>query len=302
MAASDARPVPMKGQAYRVTFPIFDADGDLVTGAAGLDSEVSIDGGTFADCTNEATEIATGSGMYYLDLTAAEMAGDTIALIIKTSSSGAKTTPIVLYPDDGTKIRANGVYAGTAQGGGAEYVDGPSTMPSADDRVNDYFVFVLTGPGAGQFRKVLDYTGTSRRMAVRAWDSGQTPDNTSRIVVLGGDSVTISGVVDSNLKQVDDDAGLGAAFKNGVSQAELSGTVTDANESPTTSVIRVILSEALGNVGNINGRPLYWRTGNLKFHRATIISVTDPAEGGEMEITVTTMPEAPADGDVFDVL
>lgn len=100
MAASDATPFPIKNQAYRVTFPILDADGDLVTGAAGLDSEVSKDGGTFADVTAEATEIATDSGMYYLELTAAEMNADTVALIVKTTTTGAKTTPIVLYPMD----------------------------------------------------------------------------------------------------------------------------------------------------------------------------------------------------------
>lgn len=101
MASTDAKPLPIKNAAYRITFPIFDADGDLVTGATALDSEVSLDGGTFADCTNEATEIATASGMYYLDLTAAEMNADTVVIIIKTTSSGAKTTPIVLYPATG---------------------------------------------------------------------------------------------------------------------------------------------------------------------------------------------------------
>jgi len=98
MASTDARPIPQKNAAYRVTFPIFDADGDLVTGAADLDSEVSKDGGTFADCTNEATEIATNSGMYYLDLIDSEMNADTVAIIVKTSTSGAKTTPVVVYP------------------------------------------------------------------------------------------------------------------------------------------------------------------------------------------------------------
>ena len=97
MAAGDAKAIPQKNVALRITFPIFDADGDLVTGATGLDSEVSKDGGTFADCTNEATEIATASGMYYLDLTSTEMNADTVAIIVKTSTSGAKTTPIVLY-------------------------------------------------------------------------------------------------------------------------------------------------------------------------------------------------------------
>ena len=107
MASGDAKPFPLKNVAYRVTFPILDADGDLVAGAAGLDSEVSKDGGTFADCTNEATQIATSSGIYYLDLTATEMNADTVAIIIKTSTSGAKTTPIVMYPVENTDIPVN---------------------------------------------------------------------------------------------------------------------------------------------------------------------------------------------------
>lgn len=107
MAASDARPIPRKNTAYRVTFPILDADGDLVTGATALDSEVSIDGGTFADCTNEATEIATSSGVYYLDLTSSEMNGDTVAVIVKTSTSGAKTTVLVFYPEEAGDVRVD---------------------------------------------------------------------------------------------------------------------------------------------------------------------------------------------------
>ena len=122
MASTDARPFPLKNTAYRVTFPILDADGDLVAGAASLDSEVSQDGGTFADCTNEATEIATSSGVYYLDLTSTEMNADTVAIIVKTSTSGAKTTVIVLYPVEGgdidvdvTYINGSAVSTSTAQ-------------------------------------------------------------------------------------------------------------------------------------------------------------------------------------------
>lgn len=115
MAATDAKPVPTKNVAFRVTFPILDADGDLVTGATTPDSEVSIDGGGFTDCTNEATEIATSSGMYYLDLTAAEMNGDTIAIIVKTATAGAKTTPIVLYPEETGDINVDvSAFGGTA--------------------------------------------------------------------------------------------------------------------------------------------------------------------------------------------
>lgn len=116
MAASDALPIPRKNVAYRVTFPILDADGDLVTGATGLDSEVSKDAGTFTDCTNEATEIATSSGVYYLDLTSTEMNADTVAVIVKTSSSGAKTTTLVIYPEEAGDTRADVVWFGGAAG------------------------------------------------------------------------------------------------------------------------------------------------------------------------------------------
>lgn len=106
MASTDALPIARKNTAFRVYIPIWDADGDLVTGAAGLDSEVSKDGGSFADCTNEATEIGT-SGIYYLDLTATEMNADAVVVIVKTSTSGAKTTPIILYPAEDAELRAN---------------------------------------------------------------------------------------------------------------------------------------------------------------------------------------------------
>lgn len=114
MASTDARLIPFKNAAWRVTFPIFDADGDLVSGATGLDSEISKNGGAFADCTNEATEIGS-SGIYYLDLTSAEMNADTVAIQVKTSTVGAKTTNIIAYPQEGDDIRVSVTqWTGTA--------------------------------------------------------------------------------------------------------------------------------------------------------------------------------------------
>lgn len=114
MASTDARLIPYKNAAWRVTFPILDADGDPVSGATGLDSEVSKDGASFADCTNEATEIGS-SGVYYLDLTNSEMDADTVAIRVQTSSSGAKTTTIVAYPQEADDIRASVTHwAGSA--------------------------------------------------------------------------------------------------------------------------------------------------------------------------------------------
>lgn len=87
---------PAKGESFLLVFPIFDADGDLVSSAADLDSEISKDAGAFTDCENEAIEIGS-SGMYHLTLTADEMDADVVAVIVKTTTTDAKTTPIVLY-------------------------------------------------------------------------------------------------------------------------------------------------------------------------------------------------------------
>lgn len=95
MASTDAKLFPQKNVAFRVTFPLLDADGDLVSSPISLDSEVSKDGGAFADCTNEATEIGS-SGIFFLDLTSTEMNADTVAVIVKSAS--AKTTLLVFYP------------------------------------------------------------------------------------------------------------------------------------------------------------------------------------------------------------
>jgi hypothetical protein len=107
MASTDSRPVPIKNTAFRAVFPILDNTGALVTGAAGLDSEVSKDQGTFTDCTNEATEIATSSGIYYLDLTSTEMNADCVAVIVKTSTTDAKTTVLVFYPQESGDIKVD---------------------------------------------------------------------------------------------------------------------------------------------------------------------------------------------------
>lgn len=134
MAASDARPFPLRNTAYRVYFPILDADGDPVSGAANLDSEISKDAAAFADCTNEAVEIGA-SGMYYLDLTSTEIGtASAVVLTIKTTTSGAKTTTIVLYPVD-PSVAQLGVNA--VQAGGTTWGSGAITAGSIADNAID---------------------------------------------------------------------------------------------------------------------------------------------------------------------
>ncbi len=100
MAAADAMPIPKKNTAFRYYFTIRKKDSTIVTGWSGPDSERSLDGGTFADCTNEATEIATSSGIGFLDLTATEM--NTSCTVIKVSVTNTNAVEHIgfLYPQE----------------------------------------------------------------------------------------------------------------------------------------------------------------------------------------------------------
>jgi hypothetical protein len=178
MAAGDASAFGRKNVAYRVTFPIFDADGDLVTGATGLDSEVSKDGGTFADCTNEATEIAASSGMYFLDLTATEMNADTVAVIVKTSSSGAKTTALVIYPLKDGDLTANVTQIAGQTASAAGAVTFPGTIASTTNITGGTITTVTTVTNGVTVTTNNDKTGyslstappTAAAIADAVWD------------------------------------------------------------------------------------------------------------------------------------
>jgi hypothetical protein len=102
MATTDATPVPIKGVAYRVYFPIFDSTGEMKSAAGSIAAKISKDAVTAVATTNTPTEIATATGAYYLDLTATEMTADCVFLKI-TSTSG-KSVPIVLYPNQAGDI------------------------------------------------------------------------------------------------------------------------------------------------------------------------------------------------------
>ncbi len=107
MAATDARPVPRKNTAYRFYFAIRKpSDATLITTWAGQDSEVSLDGAGYNDCTAEATEIGT-TGTGYIDLTAAEMNADAVMLKVTVTNTGAVPLVFTLYPEEAGDYRVD---------------------------------------------------------------------------------------------------------------------------------------------------------------------------------------------------
>jgi len=106
MTLTDSRPIPIKNTAYRLYFDIRKADGTLITTWAGMDTNLSLDGGNFAPATAEATEIQT-SGCGYIDLTAAEMNADSV--IVKTTVTNVDAVPrfTALAPQEAGDIKVD---------------------------------------------------------------------------------------------------------------------------------------------------------------------------------------------------
>ena len=102
--------VRIKNVATIIFVPLVDADGDAITSAGSLNSQIDTwsDGAApngFVACGNEATEIGS-TGVYYLSLSQAEMNNDYIYIMIE--STGAKTQHILIRTMSYADFKATG--------------------------------------------------------------------------------------------------------------------------------------------------------------------------------------------------
>lgn len=239
---NNALPFPVYGVPYAVTFPLLDADGDLVTGATGLDTEVSKNGDTFADCTNEAVEIATSSGVYYLLLTGTEMTADIVSVIVKHSTSGGKTTVLTLYPRKMVPLRS-----GTAQGGAAGSITLDASASAVDDFYNGCLV-VGTLDGVTEARMIRDYAGATKVASVTP-DWVITPDGDDLFTVYVPEGRQINEFNSAGLSTLDA-AGVRAAV--GLASANLDTQLTAIDDAVDTEVaaILVLLDTEIADIRN----------------------------------------------------
>ena len=188
MGAANSPSKPYKGLEFEFIFPIFDTNGALVTGAASFVEEVSIDGAAFAACSNAASEISGAEGMYKLTLTAAEMNGAVIAVVVKSDQA---TTPIVFYTSTDVLER------GTAQAGGGnnEIIlrSGPRLI-TGDGFFDNMWVAIIDGTGEGQKRLITStaYNSGTTTTCTLERDWGTNPDATSVYEIYMDDIDTIS--------------------------------------------------------------------------------------------------------------
>jgi hypothetical protein len=214
---NNALPYPVYGAPWAVTFPILDADGDPVTGATTPDAEVSKNGDTFADCTNESTEIATSSGVYYLLLTAAEMTADIVTVIAKCATAGAKTTVLTFYPRKLVSLRA-----ATAAGGAAGSITLDASASAVDDFYNGCLVVGVLD-STTEARIITDYTGSSKVAAVTPnWNTTPDSDDTFTIYLPEGRQINQANVTHiTETAQTARDIGASVLLSNGTGTGQV---------------------------------------------------------------------------------
>lgn len=186
---NNALPYPIYGCPFTIVFPFLDADGDLVSGASTPDAEISKNGDTAADCTNESTEIATSTGVYYLILTGTELTCDIAAIMAKSATSGMKTTVATLYPRKLVTLRS-----GTSASGGS--ATSTIVLDAGASSVDDYYngmVCVATIDGNIEARVISDYVGSTQTASVVP-DWNVAPDNNDTFVIKIPEGVFMAGL------------------------------------------------------------------------------------------------------------
>ena len=181
-ASGDAHPWPIYNARFRLIVPLLDADGDPISPSS-PDTELSQDNGTFADATNEATELATSSGVVYVDLIATEL--DTKSTVVKVASTGAKTSIAVLNP-----LRLPIVETGTAQAGAGSTI----TLASGASDIDSFYVGCLVNCTndtptnvRGQCRVITGYVGSTKVATVEAaWGTNPSSSTTYEILIPPG--------------------------------------------------------------------------------------------------------------------
>lgn len=285
MAAGDSQRC-IANAAFRAIVPIRDTSGALVSGATSLDSELSLDSNTPSDLTAEATEIGS-SGVYYVDITAAEFAATGDATLTVASAEGV--TSVLHLPIEPASD------SGVAQAGTATSITLATTASATNDYYNGQVVEIVRGTGAGQFRTIVDYVGTTTVATVeRAWATN--PDTTSvyKVWKLGA-RMNVDAYQEVDVQEVDADATVPAAMVFAYQGGFIQSSVDDA--TPTTTSF--IGASGLSTTNDFyNQSLLLFVTGN---NAGIPREITDYV-GSTLTFTTTAFPVAPANGDSFMIV
>lgn len=181
-----ALPYPIKGARFTIGVPYLDGTGTPVDPGT-PDTERSIDGAAFADCTEETTTVSGSNGTGYITLTGDEMNGSIIFVAAKVTS-GPKPTLAELTPRVLPIVRSNTCQANSAS---TTAIKLDASASAIDDAYTGCILKTTGGTGAGggsgslnnAARMIVDYDGTTKVATVSpALETG--PDATTTFDIL----------------------------------------------------------------------------------------------------------------------
>jgi hypothetical protein len=297
MAAVDVKRV-IRNAPYRYTFAMRNNAGQLVSGATSLISEVSLDSGTFTGVTPGVTTEISSTGIYYIDLSTAEMSASLIDL--KTSSGTANTTHFRLTPEPN-------LHSGIGQPSGATGTT--LQLPTSASNVANYYsgavLEIVRGTGAGQFRTIVSYSTQRVAQVDRTW--AITPNGTLGTdaqavyiihprsgVYVGADMIPLA-----NVKAIDDDTTaatlLQGLYTGGLVESTVSLTPTANNV--IVGAVGLPIEELFDDL--FVGAFLLFTSGELKGVARKIVAY----EACDRKFTVTSdYPVTPVIGDSFVII
>lgn len=189
IAAGDAHAQCIYGGRFRAPVALFDNAGSIVTGWTSPASSVSTDFGTAAAGATPA-EVATTSGMGYVDLTATDTTGSNVLVKVTATNTGAKPTVLSI-----PVVRMPILRSGTAQAGGASTITLDSGAAAVDGAYVGMYVQISNNTPSnalGQTRKIISYVGSTKVATVEsAW--GTNPSSSSTFDVLVPQTVQVQG-------------------------------------------------------------------------------------------------------------
>lgn len=293
-----ALPFPVKGARFTLQVPYLDADGDP-TDPTTPDTERSIDGAAFADCTEEVSTISGSNGVGYVTLTGDEMNGSMVAVAAKVAS-GPKATLATLYPRVLPPLKDH--PSGTAQAGAAGTITLASTAPTFD--LAGCIVKTTGGTGGGggsgsqgnQARVITAYNGSTKVATVEPnWET--TPDNTTTYAILLTDMFNPSGAADALLDEVlsttvhNTDGSVGQRVRRS-SAIATDGVVNDAGATTTSFIV----GGTVTTNDFFNDQVLVFTTGALAGQSKPVLDY----DGATKTITLSeALTSAPANGVEF---
>lgn len=177
-------PYPIRKARYTLEYVGLDSTG-TPTDPTTPDTELSLDGGSFADATEEISTITGSNGCGYITLTGAEM--DTaLTLACVKVASGPKPTVFSLRPRNLAIIGSGTLSAGSAGGGTL------GTLLAYD--VTGCFIRTTGGTGGGgtggannQVRRIITYnTSTGACTVSPNWETTPSTDTTYDVLLPEG--------------------------------------------------------------------------------------------------------------------